>query len=64
MGTVYMAWKSSGSGNFRDVRQIEWGNMSRFEFSLGGSQGTTLRLDNTSGNNAWIRITVRAMMTN
>jgi hypothetical protein len=64
MGTVYMAWKSSGSGNFRDVRQIEWSNMSDFTFSLGGTQGTTLRLDNTSSNNAWIRITVRAMMTN
>ena len=64
MGTVYMAWKSSGSGNFRDVRQIEWSNMSNFTFSLGGTQGTTLILDNTSSNNAWIRITVRAMMTN
>ena len=64
MGTVYMAWKPSGSGNFRDVRQIEWSNMSNFTFSLGGTQGTTLRLDNTSSNNAWIRITVRAMMTN
>lgn len=64
MGTVYMAWKPSGSGNFRDVRQIEWSNMSNFTFSLGGTQGTTLTLDNTSSNNAWIRITVRAMMTN
>ena len=63
MGTVYMAWKPSGSGNFKDVRQIEWGNMSNFTFSLGGI-GTTLTLDNTSSNNAWIRITVRAMMTN
>jgi len=63
VGTVYMGWKSSGSGNMIDKRQIEWSNMSGFVFSLGGS-GQTLVLTNTSGNNAWIRITVRGMMTN
>jgi hypothetical protein len=46
-----------------DVRQIEYSDMSGFVFSLGGS-GQTLVLTNTSGNNAWIRITVRGMMTN
>jgi hypothetical protein len=46
-----------------DKRQIEWSNMSGFVFSLGGA-GQTLVLTNTSGNNAWIRITVRGMMTN
>lgn len=63
VGTVYMGWKTSGSGNMIDKRQIEWSNMSGFVFSLGGS-GQTLVLTNTSGNNAWIRITVRGMMTN
>jgi hypothetical protein len=63
VGTVYMGWKSMGSGNMIDKRQIEWSNMSGFVFSLGGS-GQTLVLTNTSGNNAWIRITVRGMMTN
>ena len=63
VGTVYMGWKTSGSGNMIDKRQIEWNNMSGFVFSLGGS-GQTLVLTNTSGNNAWIRITVRGMMTN
>jgi hypothetical protein len=63
VGTVYTGWKSSGSGNMRDVRQIEWSNMSGFVFSLGGA-GQTLVLTNTSGNDAWIRITVRGMMTN
>jgi hypothetical protein len=63
VGTVYTGWKSSGSGNLKDVRQIEWSNMSGFVFSLGGS-GQTLVLTNTSGNDAWIRITVRGMMTN
>ena len=63
LGTVYMGWKSLGSGNMIDKRQIEWSNMSGFVFSLGGS-GQTLVLTNTSGNNAWIRITVRGMMTN
>ena len=63
LGTVYMGWKSLGSGNMIDVRQIEWSDMSGFVFSLGGS-GQTLVLTNTSGNNAWIRITVRGMMTN
>lgn len=63
VGTVYMGWKTSGSGNMIDKRQIEWNNMSGFVFSLGGS-GQTLVLTNTSGNNAWVRITVRGMMTN
>jgi hypothetical protein len=63
VGTVYMGWKSMGSGNMIDKRQIEWSNMSGFVFSLGGA-GQTLVLTNTSGNNAWIRITVRGMMTN
>lgn len=63
MGTVYMAWKSSGGGTRKDVRQLEWADMSDFIFSLGGS-GTTLTLDNTSGSDAWVRITVRGMMTN
>jgi len=63
VGTVYTGWKSSGSGNLKDVRQIEWSNMSGFVFSLGGA-GQTLVLTNTSGNDAWIRITVRGMMTN
>ena len=63
VGTVYMGWKSNGTGNMIDVRQIEYSDMSGFVFSLGGS-GQTLVLTNTSGNNAWIRITVRGMMTN
>jgi uncharacterized membrane protein len=63
VGTVYMGWKSNGTGNMIDVRQIEYSDMSGFVFSLGGS-GQTLVLTNTSGNNAWVRITVRGMMTN
>jgi hypothetical protein len=63
LGTVYMGWRSGGSGTFRDNREIEWSDMSGFVFSLGGS-GQTLVLTNTSGDNAWIRITVRGMMTN
>ena len=63
VGTVYMEWKSNGTGNIIDVRQIEYSDMSGFVFSLGGS-GQTLVLTNTSGNNAWVRITVRGMMTN
>jgi hypothetical protein len=62
MGTVYMAWKSGGSGNYTDTREIEWNDMSGFVFDTNG--GSTLSLDNTSGNDAWVRITVRGMMTN
>jgi hypothetical protein len=62
VGTVYMGWKSSGSGNMKDVRQIEWSNMSGFDFLQNGNSTLTLR--NTTTNSAWIRITVRGMMTN
>jgi hypothetical protein len=62
VGTVYMGWKSGGSGTLRDVRQTEWSDMSGFEFrQLGNS---TLSIRNITTNTAWIRITVRGMMTN
>jgi hypothetical protein len=63
IGTVYMAWKDTGNGDFKDVRQIEGSNMSAFEFTTNG--GPTLSLiNNTRNDDAWVRITVRGMMTN
>lgn len=62
VGTVYTGWKTSGDGTLIDDRQTQFNNMSGFVFSLGFNN--TIKLQNTTSNAAWIRITVRGMMTN
>jgi hypothetical protein len=60
-GTVTVAWKSSGSGNLKDNRDVVWSSfMDDFEFIL---TGNTVQLRNQSTDDAWIRITVRAIMS-
>ena len=60
-GTVTVAWKSSGSGNLKDNRDVIWTTfMDDITFVL---SGTTVQLRNDSPADCWIRITVRAIMS-